>query len=133
MATDSTNAPNNETREAWNTNASVWDSLMGDDGNDFHRMLVRPATERLQPSITRGLALDNQPQPHLYFHRPLYILLNAAFRAGFVLDGLEEPAFPADYPNHNHSLGWLNFSQIAAVLVVRLRFIVFTKDLMTND
>src|SRR3712207_5364098 len=47
MANDSTNAANNETRDAWNTNASVWDARMGDDGNDFHQVLVRPAMERL--------------------------------------------------------------------------------------
>lgn len=38
---------NDETLEAWNTNAEVWDKRMGDDGNDFHLLLVRPATERL--------------------------------------------------------------------------------------
>lgn len=232
MSNDSTNALNNETRDAWNSNASVWDARMGDDGNDFHQVLIRPAIERLlevktgtrildigcgnglttrrlaslgaqvvgidfaeemiasarrrtqqhetsieyhvldatdetallglgersfdaavsamalmdmaeidpllraltkllqpggcfvfavmhpcfnntyvsmaaevkdcegqlvseysvkvsgylQPSTTKGLALENQPKPHLYFHRPLHVLLGAAFRAGFVLD-----------------------------------------------
>ncbi len=267
MATDSTNTPNNQTREAWNTNASVWDTRMGDDGNDFHQVLVRPATEQLlcvkpgnrildigcgnglftrrlasrgaqvvgidfaqdmiayartrtqphetsieyhvldatdemallqlgeysfdaavsamalmdmaeidpllraltkllrpggcfvfsvmhpcfnsnhtsmvaeltdrggelvteysvkvtaylQPTVTQGLALENQPQPHLYFHRPLNVLLGTAFRAGFVLDGLEEPAFPVNHPDNNRLLGWSKFSQIPPVLVVRLR------------
>ncbi|MBE9224610.1 hypothetical protein IQ264_03885 [Phormidium sp. LEGE 05292] len=36
-----------ETQVSWNTNASIWDTKMGDDGNDFHRLLVRPATEKL--------------------------------------------------------------------------------------
>jgi 2-polyprenyl-3-methyl-5-hydroxy-6-metoxy-1,4-benzoquinol methylase len=47
MSTDSGNELNNQTRQAWDTNATVWDERMGDDGNDFHRLLVRPATERL--------------------------------------------------------------------------------------
>ena len=47
MTSDSTHQQNNQTREAWNTNASFWDARMGDDGNDFHRVLVRPAMERL--------------------------------------------------------------------------------------
>lgn len=268
MATHPTKALNEQTRESWNTNAAVWDEYMGDDGNGFHRVLVRPATERLlevkpgdrildigcgnglstrrlaslgaqvvgidfsehmiacarsrtqpheksieyrvldatdeaalleqgdrsfdaavsamvlmdmaeidpllraltqllrpggcfvfsvmhpcfnnshtsmaaeqtdrdgeivteysvkvssylQPSVMQGLALRHQPKPHLYFHRPLHVLLGAAFRAGFVLDGLEEPAFPADYPSENHPLSWgPNFSQIPPVLVARLR------------
>lgn len=259
---------NDETLEAWNTNAEVWDKRMGDDGNDFHLLLVRPATERLldvkpgsrildigcgnglfarrlatlgaevvaidfseqmiayartrtqsqensieyrvldatdeaallqlgegyfdaavsamalmdmaeidpllqslakllkprgsfvfsvmhpcfnsthvsmvaeetesngeivtkysvkvsgylQPSVTRGIAIRHQTKPHLYFHRPLHVLLGAAFRAGFVLDGLEEPAFPSDHPHNNYPLSWgANFSQIPPVLLARLR------------
>ncbi len=268
MSNNSTNALNNETRDAWNTNASVWDARMGDDGNDFHQVLIRPAIERLlevksgtrildigcgnglttrrlaslgaqvvgidfaeemiasarrrtqqdetsieyhvldatdeiallglgersfdaavsamalmdmaeidpllraltkllrpggcfvfavmhpcfnntyvsmaaevkdcegqlvseysvkvsgylQPSTTKGLALENQPKPHLYFHRPLHILLSAAFRAGFVLDGLEEPAFPSSHSFNTRFYSWSNFTQIPPALVARLRF-----------
>lgn len=268
MANDSTNAWNNETRDAWNTNASVWDARMGDDGNDFHQVLIRPAMERLleikpgsrildigcgtgltsrrfaslgahvvgidfaeemitcarkrtqqhetsieyhvldatdetallklgersfdaavsamvlmdmaeidpllraltkllrpggcfifavmhpcfnsthtsmaaevkdcegqlvteysvrvsgylQPSTTKGLAIENQPKPQLYFHRPLHVLLGAAFPVGFVLDGLEEPAFPADDSSNSRFYSWSNFTQIPPALVARLRF-----------
>lgn len=37
---------NAETRRIWNTNATFWDKFMG-DGNQFQRLLVGPATERL--------------------------------------------------------------------------------------
>ena len=37
----------NQTREAWNATAQVWDEAMGDEGNDFHKYLVRPAIEKL--------------------------------------------------------------------------------------
>ncbi|MFB2836898.1 class I SAM-dependent methyltransferase [Floridanema evergladense] len=266
--TDSPKDWNRETQVSWNTNASVWDAKMGDDGNDFHRLLVRLATEKLlevkegdrildigcgngifsrrlaslgakvvgidfseqliacavertqvqdaiayhvidatdetallslgensfdaaisamalmdmaeiaplfraltkllkpqgcfvfsvmhpcfnnphismvaeetesdgeiktdysikvskylQPTITYGLALRNQPKPHLYFHRPIHLLLGEAFRVGFVLNGLEEPAFPANYPN-DYLLVWgSNFSEIPPVLVVRLKLL----------
>jgi hypothetical protein len=76
----------------------------------------------LQPTVTRGLALYDQPEPHIYFHRPLHVLLGEAFGAGFVLDGLEEPAFPNDYPHNQYSLTWgSNFSQIPPVLIARMR------------
>jgi hypothetical protein len=42
---------------------------------------------------TKGRALAGQPLPHYYFHRPLEVLLGTFFAEGFVLDGLEEPAY----------------------------------------
>jgi 2-polyprenyl-3-methyl-5-hydroxy-6-metoxy-1,4-benzoquinol methylase len=38
---------NAATRAAWETNAEAWDARMGDEGNDFQRLLVAPAAERL--------------------------------------------------------------------------------------
>src|SRR5205807_6557003 len=40
----------------------------------------------------RAFAVASQGSPHYYFHRPLSGLLRCFFAAGFVLDGLEEPA-----------------------------------------
>ncbi len=34
---------NAENREAWDANAAVWDARMGDEGNDFFRILCWPA------------------------------------------------------------------------------------------
>jgi 2-polyprenyl-3-methyl-5-hydroxy-6-metoxy-1,4-benzoquinol methylase len=47
MTQESTNSINNQTRAAWNATAEIWDEKMGNEGNDFHRYLVRPAIERL--------------------------------------------------------------------------------------
>lgn len=38
---------NAQTREAWNRNATFWDEYMGEEGNDFQRLLVWEQTERL--------------------------------------------------------------------------------------
>jgi len=49
MAAENTSQPielNEETRAMWDQKASFWDERMG-DGNDFHRLLVSPAAERL--------------------------------------------------------------------------------------
>lgn len=44
---------NEETRSAWDANASFWDSRMGDDGNDFFRILQWPAILKfLEPQPT---------------------------------------------------------------------------------
>jgi hypothetical protein len=58
--------------------------------------------------------------PHPYFHRPLSRLLGAGFAAGFVLDGLEEPAFGPD-DRAGRPLGWANFKTVPPVLAARLR------------
>ena len=72
-----------------------------------------------------GTGMAGQPVPHYYFHRPLHVLLGTCFRAGLVMDGIEEPAF-----NHPHdgsqsssrtrALSWVNYKQIPPVLVVRM-------------
>jgi 2-polyprenyl-3-methyl-5-hydroxy-6-metoxy-1,4-benzoquinol methylase len=74
------------------------------------------------PSVDEDIAMLNQPRKQLVFNRPLEVLLGACFRAGFVLDGLEEPAFPPDHPAGRNPLSWGgNFSEIPPVLVARVR------------
>jgi 2-polyprenyl-3-methyl-5-hydroxy-6-metoxy-1,4-benzoquinol methylase len=76
----------------------------------------------MSPSVARGLAIAGQPQPQLYFDRPLQMLFGTAFDAGFVLDGLEERAFPPDHAPKRGPLAWSgNFSEIPPVLVARMR------------
>jgi 2-polyprenyl-3-methyl-5-hydroxy-6-metoxy-1,4-benzoquinol methylase len=76
----------------------------------------------MSATVARGAAIAGQPKPQLYFHRPLQLLLGAGFEAGFVLDGLEERAFPSDHPLGSNPLAWGgNFSEIPPVLVARLR------------
>ena len=75
----------------------------------------------LTPYSAKGLALRNQPQPQMYFERPLRYYLNLGFQNGFVLDGFEERAFSPESPQ-TFPLGWGgNFSEIPPVLIARLR------------
>lgn len=67
-----------------------------------------------------GAGAPNEPNPHLYFHRPLHVLLNAAFEAGWMADGIEEPAFP-DGSLGGRRLSWAEFPEFPPVLAVRLR------------
>jgi 2-polyprenyl-3-methyl-5-hydroxy-6-metoxy-1,4-benzoquinol methylase len=76
----------------------------------------------MTPSVARGAALRGQPVPHVYFHRPLQAVLGAGFAAGFVLDGLQERAFPPDHPPGRNAISWgPNFSEIPPVLIARMR------------
>jgi SAM-dependent methyltransferase len=68
----------------------------------------------------KGLAMRGQPVAQWYFHRPLHELFNACFAAGFVLDGLEEPAFlPSELESRFRS--WQSYPEIPPVLAARLR------------
>lgn len=69
----------------------------------------------------RGVAISGQPQVQYYFDRPLGALLAPFFAAGFVLDGLDEPAFPeTDAVDARPGL-WDVHREIPPVLAVRLR------------
>jgi SAM-dependent methyltransferase len=73
-----------------------------------------------QPPV-RGLAVNNQPVPHYYFHRPLHQLLGAAFAAGLVLDGIEEPSFTEAKLDSRRLLSWDNYTEVPPVLACRMR------------
>jgi 2-polyprenyl-3-methyl-5-hydroxy-6-metoxy-1,4-benzoquinol methylase len=90
------------------------------DGVYTSTFAVRVITYRTT-GATRGLAVLGQPVPQWYFHRTLSDLLNAAFKAGLVMDGMEEPYFPPDVSQDAQSLSWRRFTEIPPVLAVRLR------------
>ncbi len=67
----------------------------------------------------KGLALREQPLPQYYFQRPLSVLFGTCFRAGFVLDALEEPAEQPVPGAPTFDRG--NYAEFPPVLVARLR------------
>jgi hypothetical protein len=63
---------NRQTREIWDRTAPFWDERMG-EGNQFQRVLVGPASERLlevQPGqvfhLSFGLAVHHSEHPPIY-------------------------------------------------------------------
>ncbi len=69
--------------------------------------------------MTTGEAIRGQPVRQYYFHRPISTLFNACFRAGFVLDGMEEPTFD-ERARSERPLSWANFRGIPPALVARM-------------
>ena len=95
---------------------------MEDRGGDLVTVYSVKVHGYMTPSIAPGVAIVGQPKPQLYFHRPLQVLLGTGFEAGFVLDGLEERAFPPEHSPGKNPLSWSGkFSEIPPVLVARLR------------
>jgi 2-polyprenyl-3-methyl-5-hydroxy-6-metoxy-1,4-benzoquinol methylase len=74
----------------------------------------------LTPTASKGIGVAGQPLQHYYFHRPLSILFRSCFNAGFVVDGMEEPAFQSG-PMPGRPFAWENFAAIPPILVARLR------------
>lgn len=69
----------------------------------------------------KGAGAPGEPSPHYYYHRPLSELLGAAFAAGFVLDGLLEPASSQADAASADELSWFRYTQIPPLLCGRLR------------
>lgn len=74
----------------------------------------------LNVGVGLGGGIPGEPNPHLYYHRPLHQLLGTFFSHGFVLDGLLEPSFEAG----GDPMTWPGMGdQIPPVLAVRLRML----------
>ena len=80
-------------------------------------------TDYTKPFVYKGLGIVGQPVPQHYFHRSISLLFTTCFRHGFVLDGIEEPAFPDDFQSRsNIRLSWeRDLRSIPPVLVARMR------------
>ncbi len=105
---------------AFNNSSSVHVMEEFDDG-EIKTVYSVKISRYLTPYQAKGLALRNQPNPQMYFERPLQYYLNLGFQNGFVLDGFEERAFPPDHPQTS-PLGWGGKpSEIPPALIGRFR------------
>jgi SAM-dependent methyltransferase len=94
---------------------------MVDDGGNIITTYGMKVTGYMTPTVSKAVAIEGQPEAQLVFHRPLQDLFAAGFRAGFVMDALEERAFPADHEPGRNPLSWSGkYSEIPPVLVARM-------------
>jgi 2-polyprenyl-3-methyl-5-hydroxy-6-metoxy-1,4-benzoquinol methylase len=75
-------------------------------------------SEYVRSAPIKGVAMKDQPVAQYYFDRPISVLFNACFKAGFVLDGIEEPTFHES--NEDGRANWRNITEIPPVLVARM-------------
>ena len=91
------------------------------DGEEVNNYGVR-VSGYMTATMQKGRALVGQPVPQPYFHRPLHSLLGIGLRAGFVLTGIEERAFPATHPPGRREVSWgPDFSEIPPVIIFRMQ------------
>ena len=72
--------------------------------------------EYIKPKMHETFVLANSGKKACHFHRPLHMILNDCFAAGFVLDGFEEPVFKK--PDTVREFDWYD---IPPAIVVRLK------------
>lgn len=99
-------------------------TLMAEEDLDGTVTYSIKVSQYLHMQPKKGIGIIGQPEAHYYFHRPLHILLGTCFRAGLVMDGIEEPAL--NHPQDGSAPGktgisWSSYTQIPPVLVVRMR------------
>ncbi|KAK3369551.1 S-adenosyl-L-methionine-dependent methyltransferase [Lasiosphaeria ovina] len=95
----------------------------------FHKPAAHRVIEVIQPYIkvseylnigpVQSQALRGQPEPLIWFHRPIHELLNPFFKAGLALNDVREPSFQSS-PNMNQYQSYHNFPQIPIQFVFRL-------------
>lgn len=109
------------THPAFNNASTVFVMEKADVEGEIRTVFSVKISRYITQYSARGLALRNQPKPQLYFERPLQYYLNLGFDNGFVLDGFEERAFPADHVQRTPLEWGGNFSELPPVLVARMR------------
>jgi 2-polyprenyl-3-methyl-5-hydroxy-6-metoxy-1,4-benzoquinol methylase len=73
----------------------------------------------LSPFARKTEGIVGQPESQWFFHRPISTLFRFGFEAGFVVDGIEEPGFPADTPKAG--VRWNDMTDIPPIMVVRMK------------
>ena len=91
-----------------------------DRGGRIETVYAVQVSAYAEPSTIKGIGMIGQPVAQYYFHRPIHILFGVCFKAGFVLDGIEEPTFGPQAVG-NRPLSWQCFKHIPPVLVARMR------------
>ncbi|EFE40723.1 hypothetical protein TRV_04548 [Trichophyton verrucosum HKI 0517] len=86
----------------------------------FHSLKM---TKYLHVPPYKGVATQSQPHPQLYFHRPMHEIFAPFFKAGLVLDALEEPNFDEAYVKaRDLDIGSLRqFTQFPKILAFRMK------------
>jgi len=105
---------------AFNSNNPIFVAEEADNQGQITILNALKITKYLEIPPQKAVGAVGEPAAHYYYHRPLSQLLKAAFEAGFVLDGLEEPAFEQTEESQP-PLSWYALFQIPPILVGRLK------------
>jgi 2-polyprenyl-3-methyl-5-hydroxy-6-metoxy-1,4-benzoquinol methylase len=104
----------------FNSNQSVMTAELINTDGKLEQIFGVKISQYLQNSTDLASGILHQPEPHYTFHRSISALLNECFAAGFILDGLEEPAYPSGAGQKN-PFSWMKRPDIPPAMVFRIR------------
>lgn len=73
----------------------------------------------LTPFAKKTEGIIGQPEPQYYYHRPIHVLFQSCFEAGFVVDGIEEPGLSGP-EKPKAGVRWDDMPEIPPIMVVRM-------------
>jgi 2-polyprenyl-3-methyl-5-hydroxy-6-metoxy-1,4-benzoquinol methylase len=106
---------------AFNSNNPIFYAEKRDENGQLIETVGVKISGYLDVPPVKGAGAPGEPEPHTYYHRTLSDLLNEAFAAGLVLDGLDERGYTPVDDQPPRLLSWSSLPQIPPVLAVRLR------------
>ena len=115
-----------QTHPCFNTAGIIRTAELEEKDGQITTIYSLKISQYLSLTTTKGSAMPGDPAPHYYFDRPLSSILTTCFKAGLVMDGLEEPSFGSPTNESQGSLSllnWKNYREFPPVLVARLRLI----------
>jgi hypothetical protein len=74
----------------------------------------------LSPFAKKTEGIIGQPEPQFCYHRPIHVLFQSCFEAGFIMDGIEEPGLP-EPDRRRAGVRWDDMPEIPPVMLVRMR------------
>jgi len=95
------------------------EAIEDENGRPLIRTGVKVSSYRT-PFARKTEGIPGQPEPHERYHRPIHVLFGVGFDAGFVVDGVLEPAFSGG-EEKRAGIRWEDMPDIPPVMVVRMR------------
>ncbi|KAI0425812.1 S-adenosyl-L-methionine-dependent methyltransferase [Xylaria sp. FL1042] len=94
-----------------------------DGGPDGYPEIIRTKTieKYLEVPPYHGVAIYGQPAQQVYYHRPIHEIFSTFFKAGLVMDAIEELAFGLGDGNPDRVEASSNYTQLPAILAFRMR------------
>lgn len=105
---------------AFNSSNPIFFVELEDRGGELIETKGVKISQYLDVAVEKAVGAAGESNPHYNFHRPLHDILNAAFAAGLVLNGLEEPRYVIEDGDKGRQLSWRDVPQIPPVLAGRL-------------
>lgn len=103
----------------FNSNASRMTAELINECGRTEQVFGVQITKYIAETTDLASGILNQPEPHYTYHRPLNVLVRQAVAAGWVVDAMEEPAFPPGV-GAKSAFSWAKRPEVPPAMVVRL-------------